>query len=84
MLAMAAMEAAAQNWGHLEENQQGKQVMVKKAIKKKRKAKDIDAWFEEHGLANAMRKAISGKGIQPPLRHLLNLLHLQHHSVVGE
>ena len=26
MLAMAAMEAAAQNWGHLEENQQGKQV----------------------------------------------------------
>ena len=69
---------------HLEENQQGKQVMVKKAMKKKRRAKDIDAWFEEHGLAKAMRKAIQGKGIQPQLRHLLNLLHLQHHSVVGE
>ena len=64
------MEAAAQNWGHLEENQQGKQVMVKKAIKKKRKAKDIDAWFEEHGLANAMRWAISGQGVPPPASFL--------------
>ena len=58
-LAMAAMKAAV-NLG------EKKQVIVKKAMKKKKAKHPIDVWFQRHGLANAMRYAISRGGVPPP------------------
>ena len=48
----------------------GKWVKHRKEQEKKKQKHKVDAWFEEHGLANAMRWAISGQGVPPPASFL--------------